>query len=56
MTGAQINGIDVKQQLTAAIAQAGGHNLDSLTIGYQVDRVYSCSSGNDTFLVLEGRP
>ena len=56
VTGAQINGIDVKQQLTAAIAQAGGHNLDSLTIGYQVDRVYSCSSGNDTFLVLEGRP
>jgi hypothetical protein len=56
VTGAQINGIDVKQQITAAIAQAGGHNLDSLAIGYEVDRVYSCASGNDTFLVLEGRP
>jgi hypothetical protein len=56
VTGAQVNGIDVKQQLTSAIAQAGGHNLDALTIGFSVDRVYSCSSGNDTFLVVEGHP
>ena len=55
VTQASINGIDVKQQITSAIAQAGGQNLDSLTVGYQVDRVYTCSAGNDTFLVIEGR-
>jgi hypothetical protein len=56
VTEAQVNGIDLKQQITSAIAQAGGHNLDALSIGYQVDRVYSCAAGNDTFLVIEGRP
>lgn len=56
VTSAQVNGIDVKQQITSAIAQAGGHNLDALTIGFSVDRVYSCSSGGDTFLVIEGHP
>ena len=56
VTQAVVNGIDLKQQLTSALAQAGGRNLDSVSIGYQVDRVYSCSSGKDTFLVMEGRP
>jgi hypothetical protein len=56
VTQASINGIDVKQQITSAIAQAGGRNLDSLTVGYQVDRLYTCSTGTDSFLVLEGRP
>jgi hypothetical protein len=56
VTQAQVNGIDVKQQLTSAIAQAGGHNLDALSIGFQVDRVYSCAAGKDTFLVIEGTP
>jgi hypothetical protein len=55
VTQAQLNGIDVKQQITSAIASAGGKNLDSLSVGYQVDRVYSCAAGNDTFLVIEGR-
>jgi hypothetical protein len=55
VTQAQVNGIDVKQQITSAIASAGGKNLDSLNIGYQVDRVYACSAGNDSFLVVEGR-
>ncbi len=54
VTQAQLNGIDVKQQITSAIASAGGRNFDSLSIGYQVDRVYTCSTGKDTFLVLEG--
>jgi hypothetical protein len=56
VTQASINGIDVKQQITSAIAQAAGRNLDSLSIGYQVDRVYTCSTGTDSFLVIEGRP
>jgi hypothetical protein len=56
VTQATVNGIDVKQQITSAIASAGGKNLDSLNVGYQVDRVYSCAAGKDTFLVLEGRP
>jgi hypothetical protein len=56
ITQAQVNGFDVKQQVTSAIASAGGKNLDSLNIGYQVDRVYSCTTGNDSFLVIEGRP
>jgi hypothetical protein len=54
VTRARLNSIDVKQQLTSAIARAGGKNLDSLSIGYQVDRVYTCVAGNDSFLVLEG--
>ena len=54
VTQASLNGIDIKQQITSAIAQAGGRNLDSLSIGYQVDRVYTCVAGNDSFLVLEG--
>ncbi len=56
VTQAEVNGIDLKQQLTSALAQAGGHNLDALSIGFRVDRVYSCSGGKDTFLVIEGRP
>jgi len=54
VTQAHINGIDLKQQITSAIAQAGGRNLNSLSVGYQVDRVYSCTAGNDSFLVIEG--
>ena len=56
VTQAHLKGIDVKQQITSALASATGKNLDSLSIGYQVDRVYSCTAGKDTFLVLEGRP
>jgi hypothetical protein len=56
ITQAVVNGINVKGQLTAAIAQAGGRNLSSLNIGYEVDRIYTCSSGTDDFLVIEGRP
>jgi hypothetical protein len=56
VTAAQVNGIDLKQQITSALAQAGGHNLDALSIGFSVDRVYSCAAGKDTFLVIEGRP
>jgi hypothetical protein len=56
VTQAHVNGIDLKQQLTSAIAQAGGRNLNSLSIGFQVDRVYTCSAGNDSFLVIEGHP
>ena len=55
VTAAQVNGVDLKQQLTNAIAQGTGRNLDSLDIGYPVDRVYTCSGGNDQFLVIEGR-
>lgn len=54
VTQAKINGIDLKQQITSALAQAGGRNLDGITIDYPVDRIYSCSSGKDTFLVIEG--
>ena len=54
LTQATVNGINVKQQVYDAIANAGGHNLDSLQIGYNVERVYSCSAGNDSFLVIEG--
>jgi len=56
VTQASLNGIDIKQQITSAIAQAGGRNLDSLSVGYQVDRLYTCSTGKDSFLVMEGRP
>nr|MDQ6919792.1 hypothetical protein [Candidatus Dormibacteraeota bacterium] len=56
VTSGQLNGIDVKQQITSALAQAGGRNLDSVALGYEVDRVYSCSAGNDSYLVIEGRP
>jgi hypothetical protein len=56
ITDAKINGIDIKGQLTAALARGTGRNLDSLSLGYEVDRVYSCSAGNDSFLVIEGRP
>jgi len=56
VTQAQLNGIDVSQQITAAIASAAGKSLDSLSVGYEVDRVYSCAAGKDTFLVLEGGP
>ena len=54
VTQAQVNGIDLKQQITSAMAQAGGHNLDAVSVGYQVDRVYTCSSGKDSYLVIEG--
>jgi hypothetical protein len=54
VTTAQVNGIDVKQQVTDAIARATGRDLSSLSIGFAVDRVYSCAAGKDSFLVLEG--
>jgi hypothetical protein len=56
VTQASVNGIDIKQQITSAIAQAGGRNLDSLTVGYEVDRLYTCATDKDSFLVMEGRP
>ena len=55
VTAASINGFDVKQQITSALAQAGGRNLTSLPIGFRVDRIYTCSSGIDSFLVIEGK-
>jgi hypothetical protein len=55
VTAASINGFDVKQQITSALAQAGGRNLNSLPIGFKVDRIYTCSSGTDSFLVIEGQ-
>ena len=54
LTQATVNGISVKQQIYDAIASAGGHNLESLQLGYSVDRVYSCSGKGDSFLVIEG--
>jgi hypothetical protein len=54
LTQASVNGINVKQQVYNAIASAGGHNLESLNLGYSVDRVYSCSANRDSFLVIEG--
>ncbi|HVC99893.1 MAG TPA: FecR family protein [Candidatus Dormibacteraeota bacterium] len=56
LTEATVDGINVRGQITGAMAQATGHNLSSLNIGYEVDRIYTCSSGTDDFLVIEGRP
>ena len=55
VTAASINGFDVKQQITSALAQAGGRNFNSLPIGFKVDRIYTCASGADSFLVIEGQ-
>ena len=54
VTTATVNGISLKQQITSALGSAGGHNLDALPVGFTVDRLYSCSSNKDTFLVIEG--
>lgn len=54
ITEARVNGIDIASQVGDAIARGTGHSLDSLPIGFQVGRVYSCAAGNDTFLVVEG--
>jgi len=54
ITRASLNGIDIKSQITDALVRGTGRDLSSLSVGYQVDRVYTCAGKGDTFLVIEG--
>jgi hypothetical protein len=54
LTNITINGINLTQQVTEQIASATGHNLEGLDVGYNLQRVYTCSANNDTYLVFEG--
>ena len=54
LTAVNVQGIDVTGQLVGAIANAGGKNLDDLDVGFVVDKVYTCSTGTDTAMVVEG--
>ena len=54
LTAVNVQGIDVTGQLLGAIANAGGKNLDNLDVGFIVDKVYTCSAGADTAMVVEG--
>ena len=54
VTAVNVQGIDVTGQVLGALANAGGKNLDNLDLGFTVDKVYSCTTGSDTAMVIEG--
>lgn len=54
ITAVNVQGIDVTGQVLSAIANAGGKDLNNLDVGFLVDKVYSCTAGADSAMVVEG--
>lgn len=47
-------GVNVSGDLSARVAQLSGRNLDSISVPFTVDRVYSCQGPQGGMLVIEG--
>lgn len=54
LVSASVNGINVTAQLAAQIAKAGGRSVDSVGLGFAVDRVYGCKGPEGGLMVIEG--
>jgi hypothetical protein len=56
ITQATVHGIDVKAAVISAFGSVGGHSITSISsVGFVVDRVYSCAAANgDNLMVVEG--
>ncbi len=49
-----LQGISVTSALAARLAELSGRSLESLNVGFVVDRVYSCKGAQGGMLVVEG--
>ncbi len=54
LVSASVNGINVTAQLAAQIAKAGGRSVNSVGLGFAVDRVYGCKGPEGGLMVIEG--
>jgi hypothetical protein len=51
---ASIEGINVTSQVASRVAALSGRSLNSVELGFTVDRVYSCQGAQGGMLVIEG--